>query len=103
MGHNNFGRLYFIYTKQKRLTINTEVIFDYVTIPKMVTSDCIAIAFFRPSLGTVATSINGLPLEAGQTLYIEQNVGDVDRTQYQIKFPTANTGIVHVMRTIIKR
>jgi hypothetical protein len=83
--------------------MNTEVLFEYYTIPTMVTSDCIAIAFFRPSSATADVSINGLPLEAGQTLYIEQNVGDIDRTQYQIKFPTANTGIVHVMRTIIKR
>ena len=59
--------------------MNTEVIFDYVTIPKMVTSDCIAIAFFRPSSATQGVSINGLPLEAGQTLYVEQNVGDIDR------------------------
>ena len=51
--------------------MNTEVIFDYVTIPKMVTSDCIAIAFFRPSSATQNVSINGLPLEAGQTLYVE--------------------------------
>ena len=82
--------------------MNTEVIFDYVTIPKMVTSDCIAIAFFRPTSGTVATSINGLPLEAGQTLYIEQNVGDIDRTQYQVTFPGAQAGILHVMRTVNK-
>ena len=83
--------------------MNTEVIFDYVTIPKMVTSDCIAIAFFRPSSATQGVSINGLPLEAGQTLYVEQNVGDIDRTQYQVTFPGANSGVLHVMRTIPKQ
>lgn len=82
--------------------MNTEVIFDYVAIPKMVTSDCIAIAFFRPTSATQNVSINGLPLEAGQTLYIEQNVGDIDRTQYQVTFPGASSGILHVMRTVNK-
>ena len=102
MGDHNSSRLYLIYSKQKRLKMNTEVIFDYVTIPKMVTSDCIAIAFFRPSLATVDVSINGLPLEAGQTLYIEQNVGDIDRTQYQVTFPGSQAGVLHVMRTVNK-
>jgi hypothetical protein len=83
--------------------MNTEVIFEYYTIPTMVPSDCIAIAFFRPSSATASVLVNGFPIEAGQTLYIEQNVGDIDRTQYQVKFPTANTGIIHVMRTLIKR
>ena len=102
MGNYYTSRLYFIYSKQKRLKMNTEVIFDYVTIPKMVTSDCIAIAFFRPTAGTVDVSINGLPLEAGQTLYIEQNVGDIDRTQYQVTFPGSQAGVLHVMRTVNK-
>lgn len=83
--------------------MNTEVIFEYYTIPTNVQSDCIAIAFFRPSSATADVTVNGLPIEAGQTLYIEQNVGDIDRTQYNLKFPTANTGVVHVMRTVVKR
>ena len=83
--------------------MNTEVIFDYVAIPKMMTSDCIAIAFFRPSTGTNPVSVNGLPIEAGQTFYVEQNVGDIDRTQYQITFGTG-TGDhkLFVMRTVPK-
>jgi hypothetical protein len=84
--------------------MNTEVIFDYVAIPKMMTSDCIAIAFFRPSTGTNPVYVNGLPIEAGQTFYVEQNVGDIDRTQYQITFGTgAGANQLFVMRTIPKQ
>jgi hypothetical protein len=83
--------------------MNTEVIFEYVTIPKMITSDCIAIAFFRPSTGTNPVKVNGLPIEAGQTFYVEQNVGDIDRTQYQVTFQTGTgDNILHVVRTLPK-
>ena len=82
--------------------MNTEVIFEYVTIPKMITSDCIAIAFNRPT-GSNPVNVNGYPLEQGQTLRISQNVGDIDRTQYQITFGTgAGDNKLFVMRTIPK-
>jgi len=62
---------------------------------------CYSIAFFRPTTNgdlavTSDVNIAGVPLEAGQTLSIEQNVGDQDFTSYEITFypnlatPTAN-------------
>jgi len=81
--------------------MNTNTLFEYVGDYKMQESDCIAIAFFRPTTSN-PVSVNGLPLEAGQTLRIEQNVGDIDRTQYEIIFSTgASTNECYVMRTVI--
>lgn len=52
---------------------------------------CYSIAFFRPTTNddlavTSDVSISGVPLEAGQTLSIEQNVGDQDFTSYECVF-----------------
>jgi hypothetical protein len=52
---------------------------------------CFSIAFFRPTTNsdiavTSNVSVAGVPLEAGQTLTIEQNVGDQDFTSYEITF-----------------
>jgi len=80
--------------------MNTVTETEFVGKPKMMTSDCIAIAFFRPTTSN-PVYVNGLPLEAGATLYIEQNVGDIDRTQYQITFGSgASTNELYVMRTL---
>jgi hypothetical protein len=47
-------------------------------------------------------NVNGYPLQAGQTLRISQNTGDIDRSQYQIYFG-AGTGSdeCYVFRTLI--
>ena len=57
---------------------------------------CYSIAFFRPTTNsdiavTSNVSVAGVPLEAGQTLTIEQNVGDQDFTSYEITFYGDNT------------
>ena len=68
---------------------------------QMITSDCIAIAFKRPT-GTNPVNVIGYPLAEGETLTISQNVGDIDRTQYRVDFSdgaAANT--CHVFRTLI--
>jgi hypothetical protein len=46
---------------------------------------CYGIAFFRPSTSN-AVWVNGIPIEAGQTLSISQNVGDEDHSRYDIVF-----------------
>lgn len=80
--------------------MNTQTIFEYVGDYKMQESDCIAIAFFRPTTSN-PVSVNGLPIEAGQTFRVEQNVGDIDRTQYEIIFSTGTaTNELYVMRTV---
>jgi hypothetical protein len=65
--------------------MNTQTEFEYIGDQKMQESNCIAIAFTRPT-GSNPVSVNGYPLEEGQTLRIEQNVGDIDRTQYAVQF-----------------
>lgn len=53
---------------------------------QQITADgCFAISFFRPSTSN-PVQINGIPLEAGQTLSIKQNVGDEDWSVYEIVF-----------------
>ena len=81
--------------------MKTNSVTQFVGKNSMVTSDCIAIAFFRP-LTSNAVSINGIPIEAGQTLSINQNVGDFDVTQYQVMFTSgASTNELYVVRTLI--
>ena len=67
----------------------------------MITSNCIAIAFKRPT-GSNPVNVIGYDLADGETLTISQNVGDIDRTQYSVFFGTgAGSDICHVFRTII--
>jgi hypothetical protein len=67
-----------------------------------ITSDCIAIAFFRPTSGSNPVWVNGIPLEAGQTLSISQTTGDIDKTQYEVKFGTgAGADELYILRTLI--
>jgi hypothetical protein len=73
----------------------------YVGEATMITSDCIAIAFNRP-IGSNPVNVNGYPLQAGQTLRISQNTGDIDRSQYQIYFGTGSgSDECYVFRTLI--
>jgi hypothetical protein len=62
---------------------------------------CYAIAFFRPSTSN-PVSVNGVPIEAGQTLSIEQNVGDEDWSRYDVVFYSgAATNELYVLRTVV--
>ena len=62
-----------------------------------IESYCIAIAFYRPTLSragnpTSDVIVNNIPIEAGATFRIGQNVGDLDTTRYTLNFlPTAGT------------
>lgn len=59
---------------------------------------CYAISFFRPSTSNDVT-VNDIPLEAGQTLSIKQNVGDEDYSTYDIVFrSSASTNEMYVTR-----
>jgi hypothetical protein len=80
--------------------MNTQTEFEYIGDQKMQESNCVAIAFTRPT-GSNAVSVNGYPLEEGQTLRIEQNVGDIDRTQYSVIFTAgAATNECYCLRTL---
>lgn len=47
---------------------------------------CLAISFTRPLTNSNPVNVHGYDLEAGQTLSIQQNVGDEDWTSYDIAF-----------------
>jgi hypothetical protein len=56
-----------------------------------IESYCISIAFYRPTLTrsgapTNDVLINNIPVEAGRTFTIAQNVGDLDTTRYEANF-----------------
>lgn len=62
---------------------------------------CYAISFFRPSGTNNNVSVNGVPVEAGRTVAINQNVGDEDHTQYEIVFENgASTNELYVRRIV---
>ena len=59
---------------------------------------CYAISFFRPTTSN-PVRIEGVPIEAGQTFSIGQNVGDADFSKYEIVFTTgANTNELYITR-----
>lgn len=60
---------------------------------------CYAISFFRPS-SAAAVQVEGIDIEAGQTLSIKQNVGDEDNSTYQISFANNQdaTNLLHVIK-----
>jgi uncharacterized protein YfaP (DUF2135 family) len=54
--------------------------------PQQIEADgCFAITFIRPT-GTNDVTINGYQLIAGQSLQIQQNVGDTDQSTYDVVF-----------------
>jgi hypothetical protein len=65
-----------------------------------IESFCYAISFTRPSTGTSGVHINGIPLAAGQTLSISQNVGDIDNSRYEIRFDDSGLNELWVVRVI---
>jgi hypothetical protein len=59
---------------------------------------CYAISFFRPTTSN-PVRVDGIPIEAGQTFSIGQNVGDADHSAYEIVFTSgANTNELYVTR-----
>jgi hypothetical protein len=62
---------------------------------------CYAISFFRPTTAP-AVQVEGIDIEAGQTLSIKQNVGDEDWSTYQLTFANNqdNTNLLHVIKVM---
>lgn len=63
----------------------TETIIHTYGKSTSIDSECISIAFRRPT-GSNPFQVNGVPIEDGQTLTISQNVGDLDMSKYVITF-----------------
>jgi hypothetical protein len=100
MGYNTFSCLHII---QRNEIMNTTTDCQAVGESTMITSDCVAIAFKRPT-GSNPVNVIGYDLADGETLTISQNVGDVDRTQYDIRITETVVGssLCYVFRTIIQ-
>jgi hypothetical protein len=82
----------------------TETITQYVGKNTSIESYCISIAFFRPTTDSNDVFVNDVPIEAGQTLTIAQNEGDLDTTRYKINFGSAvgSTNELYVIRIVPK-
>ena len=82
--------------------MNTTTDCQVVGDSQMITSDCVAIAFKRPT-GSNPVNVIGYDLADGETLTISQNVGDIDRTQYDVRITETVVGssLCYVFRTII--
>jgi hypothetical protein len=83
--------------------MNTTTDCQAVGDSQMITSNCVAIAFKRPT-GSNPVNVIGYQLAEGETLTISQNVGDVDRTQYDIRITETVVGasLCYVFRTIVQ-
>jgi len=83
--------------------MNTTTDCQAVGDSQMITSDCVAIAFKRPT-GSNPVNVIGYQLAEGETLTISQNVGDIDRTQYDIRITETVVGasLCYVFRTLIQ-
>jgi len=83
--------------------MNTTTDCQAVGDSQMITSDCVAIAFKRPT-GSNPVNVIGYQLAEGETLTISQNVGDIDRTQYDVTITNTTPGssLCYVFRTIVQ-
>jgi len=77
----------------------TEVLF-YAKAQQIEADGCYAISFYRPT-GSNPVNINGFDLEEGQTLSINQNVGDQDFTSYDVVFYTgAGSNAIQIIKVM---
>ena len=70
---------------------------------------CNAISFFRPNTNPVNSApsnnvkVDGIPIEAGSTYSIKQNVGDQDYSQYDVVFlGGAGEDMLYVIRIMVE-
>jgi hypothetical protein len=64
----------------------TEIL-SYGKAQNIEADGCYSISFYRPT-GSNPVNVNGFDLEEGQSLAIQQNVGDEDWSTYDIVFYT---------------
>jgi len=73
---------------------------EFIGANDFIVSNCISIAFTRPT-GTNPVYVNGMPIGDGQTFTINQNVGEIDTTRYEIVFGTgAGDNELYVVKVI---
>jgi hypothetical protein len=82
--------------------MKTYTITEYFGRNQTIVSNCFSISFTRPT-GTNPVYVNGMPIADGQTFSINQNVGDIDTSMYEIVFGTGGTGNeLYVVRIVPK-
>ena len=62
---------------------------ELVTVSGNVESNCNGITFIN--LGVSVCTVLGVPLQQGQSLTIPCNIGEIDRTNYIVKFDLLST------------
>jgi hypothetical protein len=78
----------------------TRTLTEFIGANDFIVSNCISIAFTRPT-GTNPVYVNGMPIGDGQTFTINQNVGEIDTTRYEIVFGTgAGDNELYVVKVI---
>jgi hypothetical protein len=79
----------------------TKTLFQFVgTSENYGAYGCFSINFYRPLTNTNPVSVDGIPIEAGSSLSISQNVGDSDQSFYEIRFTETVQGnnALHITR-----
>jgi hypothetical protein len=75
----------------------TEIL-SYGKAQNIEADGCYSISFYRPT-GSNPVNVNGFDLEEGQSLAIQQNVGDEDWSTYDIVFYTgAGSNAIQVVK-----
>jgi hypothetical protein len=78
----------------------TYTITEFFGKNNFIVSNCFSISFTRP-LGSNPVYVNGLPIADGQTFSVNQNVGDIDTSSYEIVFGSgAGDNELYVVRIV---
>lgn len=80
----------------------TYTLTEYFGKNDFITANCISIAFYRPQ-GSNPVYVNAMPIGDGQTFTINQNVGELDTSKYEIVFESGGaTNELYVVRVLPK-
>jgi len=71
-------------------------IIQYTNNQNRVFSDCNSITFVNT--GTSAANVSGYTILSGNFLSIPGNLGEIDRTQYTLKFDNTGTNLLTIIR-----
>lgn len=78
----------------------TYTITEFFGRNQTIESECFSISFTRPT-GSNPVYVNGMPIGDGQTFSINQNVGDIDSSNYEIVFGTGtSSNELYVVRVV---
>lgn len=73
---------------------------ETVTIAKVIDSNCNAITFINKASNPFPVTVSGYVLGLGETLSLNGNSGEIDRTKYKIDFNFGAGSVIYVIRKI---